>query len=117
LENNGGFSSLRYNPADAVLVDDHKYLTLHLNGDGSKYQARIKHSRSDYYSYVYDFKTDGKNQIIKIPLAEMKPTFRGRDLNMDLFQENEINQVAILIGNKKEQDFKLCISKIELTKS
>ena len=44
----------------------------------------------------------------------MYPSFRGRKLNKSNFSESEIQEIAFLIGNKKEENFKLLIDKIEL---
>jgi len=113
LENNGGFSSLRYNmPRKAI--EGYNFLVLSLKGDGKQYQARIKQSDGDYYSYVYNFTTSGEWETVKIPLNEMEATFRGRKLNMDNFSGEFIEEFTILIGNKKPQQFKLMLDKIEL---
>ena len=44
----------------------------------------------------------------------MYPAFRGRRLNLDNFSSNFIEEIAILIGNKKPQRFRLEIDKIYL---
>ncbi|GAA4319375.1 CIA30 family protein [Pontixanthobacter gangjinensis] len=113
LANNGGFSSVQYD-LPQMEVGSHKYIALRLKGDGKKYQFRVKNRDEVYYSYVHDFKTSGKWEIIKIPLEEMYPSFRGRKLNQPNFDHETIDQVAILIGNKKEESFQLLIDKIEL---
>jgi hypothetical protein len=113
LENNGGFSSVRYQPKRIEL---NKASTIHirLKGDTKKYQLRIKANASDYYSYVTSFSTSGEWQTIEISLQEMYPTFRGRKLDQPNFSDDHIEEIGILIGNKKEQEFKLMIDKIEL---
>ena len=44
----------------------------------------------------------------------MYPSFRGRKLNQPNFDNAYIQEIGILIGNKKEENFKLILDKIEL---
>ncbi len=44
----------------------------------------------------------------------MYPAFRGRTLNMDNLKPNKIEEIAILIGNKKAEKFRLEIDSISL---
>ena len=50
LENNGGFSSVRYQFAKINTTKDSKVI-IRLKGDGKEYQFRIKNNRNTYYSY------------------------------------------------------------------
>jgi hypothetical protein len=43
----------------------------------------------------------------------MYPSFRGRKLNQPNFSKDSIEEI-LLIGNKKKEEFKLLIDKIEL---
>ncbi|GAA4272181.1 CIA30 family protein [Aquimarina gracilis] len=113
LENNGGFSSVRYQFTQKS-IKEYTAIKILLKGDGKKYQFRIKPSTTIYYSYVYPFKTSGEWQEIKIPLKDMYPAFRGRRLNQPNFSGAYIEQIVFLIGNKKAEDFMLLIDKIEL---
>lgn len=113
LENNGGFSSIR-SRFESVDVDECHIIRLHVKGDGKKYQCRIKSKWSDWYSYIQYFETTGVEQIIDIELKEMYPTFRGKRLDMNNWDQEKISEIAFLIGNKKEEEFKLIISKIEM---
>ena len=56
LENNGGFSSLRYS-SERILVQDFTTIALKIKGDGKNYQFRIKSNTGDYYSYITTFST------------------------------------------------------------
>lgn len=113
LKNNGGFASVQYrfSPKD---IQGYKKVVLYLKGDGKNYQFRLKENLRDQASYVYDFETTGDWQTVEIPLKEMKPVYRGQNLNMPQFSANSIQEIGILIGNKKPQDFRLEIDKIEL---
>lgn len=113
LENYGGFSSVRYR-FPQMQIKGATNVVIRLKGDGKKYQFRIKARASDYYSYIATFSTSGTWQEIKIPLEEMYPSFRGRRLNQANFSESHIEEVAFLIGNKKEENFKLLLDKIGL---
>ena len=113
LENKGGFSSVNYQP---VIFECNKTSTIQirLKGDTKNYQLRIKANASDYYSYVTSFSTSGEWQTIEFSLKEMSPTYRGRKLDKPNFSNDHIEEIGILIGNKKEQEFKLMIDKIQL---
>ncbi|TMM29446.1 CIA30 family protein [Polaribacter aestuariivivens] len=113
LENNGGFSSLRYR-FSSLKVIGFSEVVIRLKGDKKKYQFRIKDKTDNYYSFISTFDTNGEWQTIKISLAEMYPAFRGKKLNMNNFSSDSIEELAFLIGNKKEQSFKLEIDKIYL---
>lgn len=113
LENNGGFSSLRYNFRQKK-VAAYSNVVIRLKGDGKRYQFRVKSNRYDRHSYIYYFETTGDWQTIKVPLSEMYPTFRGRQLNMPNYPGKEMEEIAFLIGNKKAEAFSLEIDRIGL---
>ena len=113
LENNGGFSSIRYS-FETKKVSDYSYLVLRIKGDGKKYQLRAKSKRAQYFSYVSYFETGNQWETIKIPLREMYPVFRGYRLNQPNFEGIELEEIGILIGNKKAEAFRLEIDSIYL---
>ena len=113
LDNNGGFSSLRYR-SKKILIKENTKVIIKLRGDGKKYQFRIKSNSGDYYSYISSFLTSGEWQEIVIPLKDMYPSFRGRRLDQANFSNDYLEEIAFLIGNKKKEKFKLLIGKIEL---
>lgn len=113
LENNGGFSMLRYQ-FDKMKVNNDSKIRIRLKGDGKNYQFRIKDKSSNYYSYISSFETSSEWQEIAIPLKDMYPSFRGKKLDLPNFDQNNIEEIAFLIGNKKSEHFKLLIDKIEL---
>ena len=112
-ENNGGFSSVRGELGKIRVKKDQKII-LFLKGDGKKYQFRIKERRGDYYSYVCYFQTSGHWEQIEIPLSQMYPSFRGRQLDMPNFEGSQIEEIAFLIGNKVGEEFSLTLDKIIL---
>lgn len=113
LENNGGFSSLRYN-FETKDVSSYSRIKLRIKGDGKTYQFRVKTSNQDYASYIYEFKTTTDWMTIDVPFELMYPAYRGQRLRQPNFEGNQMEQIAFLIGNKKEQSFELLIDKIEL---
>jgi hypothetical protein len=113
LENNGGFSSVRYN-LETKSVKNFKKIKLRLKGDGKQYQIRVKTRVSDYYSYIAYVKTNGEWQTLEILFSEMIPSFRGSKLDLPNYPGEYLEQFAILIGNKKKEDFELYLDKIEL---
>lgn len=113
LENNGGFSSVRYR-MDQTPLDSNSTIRIRLKGDGNRYQFRLKHNRQYEYSYVHEFKTTGEWQNIEITAGEMYPVYRGRRLDRPNFNHSSIEELAFQIGNGKPQTFRLLIDKIEL---
>ncbi len=113
LENNGGFSSLRYR-FERMNITKYTKIVLHVKGDGKEYQFRVKRRVSDYYSYIGKFKTTNEWQMIEITLKEMYPAFRGRTLAIGNYQSDSIEEIAFLIGNKKAENFMLFIDSIIL---
>ncbi|MBK3515969.1 CIA30 family protein [Carboxylicivirga marina] len=113
LENNGGFSSVRYR-FEKTLIRESTKIILKIRGDGKKYQFRIKSNSDDYYSYISPFSTTGEWQEIQILLKDMYPSFRGRKLDQPNFSNDYIEEIAFLIGNNSQEEFKFLIDKIEL---
>ena len=113
LENNGGFSSVRYRFSQKNIAG-HTKMLLRLKGDGRRYQFRVKSDKYDRHSYIYYFETTKDWQTIEVPLYDMKPSFRGRTLSIPNYQGELIEEIAFLISNKKAETFKLEIDKISL---
>jgi hypothetical protein len=113
LENNGGFSSLRYR-FNKISTKQYSKITLKIKGDGKTYQFRVKSKSSDYYSYISYFDTTKNWKTIEISLSDMYPAFRGRKLNIPNYDNESIEEIAFLIGNKKAENFKLEIDTIVL---
>jgi len=111
LDNNGGFSSIKYNAGKTKLQGYSKFV-IALKGDGKAYQFRVKTKSSQYYSYIASFNTTNQWQTIEIPFSSMVPSFRGRTLDMANFPGDSLEEIGFLVGNKKEEDFKLAIDYI-----
>ena len=113
IENNGGFSSIQLR-LKTKKTDRKAAISLHLKGDGSDFQFRIKASTRDRHSYIYNFKTSGDWEIISIPLSDMSPSFRGYSLQIPNFNHNKIEQIGFLKSSKENNTFKLEIKHIYL---
>ena len=113
LENNGGFSSVRFEPNDLQITNE-SMVRIRLKGDGKKYQFRIRANYRDYHSYIHNFKTSGEWETIEISLSDMYASWRGRRLNMDNFSSGPITEIGFLIGNKKAEEFELVIDEISV---
>lgn len=113
LDNNGGFSSVRYQ-FKKTEVTKYTSIKIRLKGDGKKYQFRVKNKSSNYYSYITLFSTTNEWQDVQIDLKDMYPSFRGKRLDNTNFSHDYIDQVVFLISNKKNEKFKLIIDTIEL---
>lgn len=111
LENNGGFSSVRYRP-EKISAEGFASFMIRVKGDGRNYQFRIRTHLNEYQSYVYEFETSGEWQLIRIPFSEMYPSFRGMRLNMPNFPGKQLEECSFLISNKKNETFRLEIDRI-----
>ena len=112
-ENNGGFSSVRYQFDKINTISDSKIL-MKIKGDGKDYQIRIKDKKSNYFSYITTFQTNGNWQNISISLKDLYPSFRGQNLDLPNYNNDSFEEIVFLIGNKKNESFKLIIDKIEI---
>lgn len=113
LLNNGGFSSVKYT-FEGLSTQNYTKIVLKLKGDHKKYQLRIKSRAQDKHSYVAHFETSGKWEEVVILLADLYPSFRGNRLALPYFESSSFEEVGFLIGNKKQEHFRLVIDRIEL---
>jgi len=113
LENNGGFSSVRYQ-FKKLKVNEASSIIIRLKGDGKNYQFRVKDNLGTYYSYIAAVQTSGVWQEMEIPLKDMYPSFRGRRLDQPKFSHDYVEEIVFLMSNKTPEKFKLLIDKIEL---
>jgi hypothetical protein len=113
IENNGGFSSVQYQFNKIKTTKDSKVI-IRLKGDGKEYQFRIKGKRNTYYSYITIFKTSGDWENITINLKDLYPSFRGQTMQMPNFTGDSFEEIVFLVGNKKNESFKLILDRIDL---
>lgn len=113
LENNGGFSSIKYRFNKKTLNKNSKII-LKIKGDGKPYQFRLKSKSSDKYSYISHFNTGVDWEMIKIDVNSMYPSYRGKQLNLPNDKINSFEEVSIFIGNKRNETFILEIDNIKI---
>ena len=113
LENNGGFAMVQF-PHERLAVDAYGKVTLRLKGDGKTYQFRLRAARNDRYTYNQSFTTSGEWETISLDFADFAPAWRGRQLDMPNFPGEQLTEVAILIGNKRAEEFELRVDWIGL---
>jgi uncharacterized surface protein with fasciclin (FAS1) repeats len=110
LENNGGFSLVRSETVDFNLSND-LGLLLRVKGDGRTYEARLE-SDARFRDWPVSFSgkfetTEGKWEQVKIPFTAFKGGFRGRDFPDQKLNPSMINQVGIILADKREGPFAL----------
>ena len=111
--NNGGFSSIRYRFKQKQ-ISNFNNVSLKVRGDGKIYQLRIKNKSNTRFSYIQYFETTEEWETITIPLKSFYASFRGYKLDISNYSGQEIGEVAILIGNKRNEEFALEIERIWL---
>lgn len=113
LENNGGFSSLRY-VFNTLDVHPKNRIRIRLKGDGKTYQFRVKDKQRHGYSYNANFETTGDWQTVEFTLEELYPTFRGRKVDLPNFDQDTMEELRFLIGNNKPQTFELLVEYVAI---
>lgn len=113
LDYNGGFASVRYNP-ETIDVNPYSKIVIRCKGPKNKYQIRTKSSNRERHSYIQYIEVHEDWQEIEVNMSDMQPQFRGRELDMHNYPVEQLSEFAILIGNKKYEDFALEIDWIEL---
>lgn len=111
LENNGGFSSVR-TKGDYDFSGKEAVVML-VKGDGRTYQLRLAtdaHHRGSAVSYGAEFETEaGKWSEVRIPFESLSPSWRGEELEGPPFDASKVEEVGILIGDKKAGKFSLAV--------
>lgn len=110
LENNGGFSSVRtrdwrrdLSGCDAIV--------LRVRGDGRTYQLRLSTDarfRDSPISYQAGFATvAGTWTEVRVPFSTLVPGWRGRTLDGPPFDPAKVEEMGLLIGDKRAGEFRL----------
>jgi len=113
LDYNGGFASVRYNPS-TINVKGYSKLVIRCKGPANSYQVRAKSSRRERHSYIEYIDVSEDWQEIEVDMAMMYPAFRGYEMDMPNYPKAVLDEFAILIGNKRYEEFELEIDWIEL---
>jgi hypothetical protein len=113
LENNGGFSMVRYHTNIGRLANRFRQFKLKIKGDGREYQFRVKSVLDQRHSYGYYFATTGNWQEIVIPFNKLIPIFRGNQLSLPVYEGKNLQEVAFLTG-KIPGNFRLHIQELSV---
>jgi monofunctional biosynthetic peptidoglycan transglycosylase len=114
-DNYGGFASARASLKNEF--QDFKGALIRVKGDGNIYNLRFRTDNNyDGISYQAKFKTEaGEWKEYKIPLSDVKPTFRGMTLSdKPELESKDIKQIGLLIADKQFGKFELNIDWIKL---
>lgn len=111
LENSGGFSSIRTRGFQGDLSDADG-ITMRIKGDGRTYQLRLQTDAKirgfSSISYGAEFETvKGEWREVKVPFSDLKPSWRGRQLDGPKLNIKDVREIGVLLGDKKAGDFKL----------
>lgn len=117
LANNGGFASVR--TMDQTFdLSQARALILNVRGDGRSYQLRLASSaryRGIPISYGRSFPTEADTWTeVRIPLAEFSPSVRGFALSGPALDPSSIQEIGLLIADKREGRFKLEVASISM---
>jgi len=118
LENNGGFSQI-HTKGGKYDLSSAKGFKLRVKGDGRTYQLRLATDalhRGSNIAYTAGFETTADEWVeVFVPFAEMKPTWRGTDLDGPPLDLSNVGEIAILIGDKKSGGFLVKFDWMEAT--
>lgn len=117
LENNGGFCSVHQtvekNPYE--IFEGCSAFALLIKGDGKDYNFRVR-TPNGRHSYGFTFPTKGGGhwETISIPFYAMEAEFHGESVDVPNYDGENIVEMQLLIGNKKEETFEILIEAIEV---
>lgn len=117
LENNGGFCSIHQIVEDNpyVMAEKTEAFELRLKGDGNEYNFRVRTPNGrHFYGYTFSTKGDGNWESISIPFNAMEAIYHGNSVNVPNYVGENVVEMQLLIGNKKEQSFEIFIESIEV---
>ena len=115
LENNGGFCSIHQtvqkNPY--IIPGKSKAFVLLLKGDGKDYNFRVRTPNGRHsYGFTFTTKGDGNWETISIPFNTMEAMYHGEPVAVPNYAGENVVEMQLLIGNKKEETFEIFIASI-----
>lgn len=115
LENDGGFCSIHQTVEKNPYLSAEKSVAfvLLLKGDGKDYNFRVR-TPNGRHSYGFTFPTEGgdKWETISIPFNSMEAEYHGESVEVPNYAGENILEMQLLIGNKKEEAFEIWIESI-----
>lgn len=116
LERNGGFASVRSAPAARGRVGAQSCI-LEVRGDAKRFKVHfLTDDAFDGLNYQATFTPDPDRwQSLRIPLAEFRPRFRGREVPGALpLDPARLRQVGLVIAERQAGAFALAIRRMSL---
>lgn len=117
LEQNGGFASIRSTPA-ARGKPGALALLIEFRGSEKRYKLNLLTADAfDGLNHQAVFAANGNDwQTLRIPVADFRPTFRGREVpGAPPLDTARIRQVGLMIADRQVGPFALEIRRISLT--
>ena len=117
LENYGGFCSIHQTSEKDpyILEENNTEFVLTLKGDGKDYNFRVRTPKGRHsYAFTFSTKEGVDFEKITIPFDKMAATYRGEIVDVPNYQGENIVEMQVLIGNKKEESFKIILESIEV---
>ena len=115
LENNGGFCSIHQTSENDpfIINEGSDAFILNVKGDGKNYNFRIRTPKGRH-SYASTFSTNNNVdwETISIPFKSMQATYRGEVVNVPNYNGENVVEMQLLIGNKKEENFEILLRSI-----
>ena len=115
--NGGGFSSVRRRGGLDLGVDGEVGVHLRVRGDGRKYTLRLRQptaQRRYAASYRTQFETRAGDswQDVYVPYSALRPTWRGRDLDLPPVDPSKVDELGVSIDDKIDGPFRIEIQQI-----
>ena len=115
LENNGGFCSIHQTSEKEpfIISAASDAFILNLKGDGKDYNFRIRTPKGRHsYASTFSTNNNGDWETIAIPFKSMQATYRGEVVNVPNYNGENVVEMQLLIGNKKEENFEIFVKSI-----
>jgi hypothetical protein len=114
LDNNGGFASVRSRPGELGAPGVLSYV-LEVRGDGKRYKLSLRTDDGfDGVNYQATFETPHEQwTTVRLPVAEFRPTFRGRVVaTAPPLEPAGVRQVGLMIADRQAGAFSLAVRSI-----
>ena len=115
LENNGGFCSIHQTSEKEpfIINKESEAFLLNIKGDGKDYNFRIRTPKGRHsYASTFSTKNNGDWETIMIPFKSMEATYRGEVIDVPNYNGENVVEMQLLIGNKKEENFEILVKSI-----
>lgn len=115
LENDGGFCSIHQTTEKDpyVIGEEASAFFLILKGDGKDYNFRVRTPKGRHaYGFTFPTKGGGDWETISIPFSAMEAAFHGEPVDVPNYAGENVVEMQLLIGNKKEESFEILIESI-----